>query len=325
MSVSVTFEYLREIVDESNVLCILTQALRYSEQNEDLVERCWTAIDNHTEQVVQTDEFVITDKSILEALVERDSLNIQEIDLFKAVNMWAEHQCKIHGLETDGCMKRSIIGEGIVAKIRFPVMEKTEFVSVVLDSNILLPHEAFDLTRCYYSASVSPRGFLTTKRIGGLKHCQRFHSVVNFGWIYYDKEEQDIYLRVDKDINVHGVRLFGSDGERQEVSLEVKDSSANVLAHKRGTFASIELQYKSARFYGVDVLFDQPVDIKQKIKYCVRISFSGSVNWCGENILNCVTCSGVTFRFLTNKQMKNSLKEPTNRSKSCFAILFTIT
>lgn len=171
-------------------------------------------------------------------------------------------------------------------------MEKTEFVSVVLDSNILLPHEAIDLTRCYYSQSVFPRRFLTTKRIGGLKHCQRFDSVVNFGWSHYDKKEQDIYLRVDKAINMHGVRLFGSDGEQQEVTLELRDSSSNVVfAHKKGTFASVQLQHKSTSFYGIDVLFDQSADLKQEVVYCVRVSFSGSVSWCGKNILNCVQCS----------------------------------
>ncbi|KAL9960891.1 hypothetical protein ACROYT_G034399 [Oculina patagonica] len=330
--VSQCFEYLRENVDESNVLCILTHALRYSEQNEDLVERCWAVIDNHTEQALQSDEFVTIDKSILDALVERDSLNIQEINLFKAVNKWAEHHCEMQGLVVDGCKKRNILGEGVVTKIRFPVMEKIEFVSVVLDSNILLPHEVIDLTRCYYSQSVFPRRFLTTKRIGGLKHCQRFDSVVNFGWSHYDKKEQDIYLRVDKAINMHGVRLFGSDGEQQEVTLELRDSSSNVVfAHKKGTFASVQLQHKSTSFYGIDVLFDQPAILKQKVVYCVRVSFSGSVSWCGENLLNDVQSSGVTFRFSTNKKMKDSSisidsTEPkkSKRMSMTVAVLFTV-
>ena len=319
------FEYLRENVDESNVLCILTHALRYSEQNKDLVERCWTVIDNHTEQAVQSDEFVTIDKSILEALVERDSLNIQEIELFKAVNIWAEYQCEMRGLVADGCMKRNVIGKGVVSKIRFPVMGKTEFASVVLDSDILLAHEAFDLTRCYYSPSVFPRGFLSTKRIGGLKHCQRFDSVVNFGWIHYDKEEQFFFLLVDKPINIHGVRLFGSGGERQEVTLDVRDFSANVVfAHKKGTFASIQLQYNSASFYGFDVLFDQPANLQEEIVYCVRVSITGSVSWCGENVLNPVQCSGVTFSFSTNNKMTKSLTAPTKYPKDCPAILFTL-
>ena len=304
--VSECLEYLREIVDESNAFCILGHASRYSEQNKDLVERCFEVIDDHTEQAIQSDEFVTIDRSILEALVQRDSLNIQEIYLFKAVNKWAEYQCGLKGLVADGCTKRDIIGEKVVTQIRFPVMEKSEFASVVLDSNILLPHEAFDLTKCYYLTSLSPRGLLSTKRIGGLKHCQRFASVSNFGWGHYDKMKHAVYLRVDKAIKMHGIRLFGSDGEQQNVTLEVRNSSGEVVyAHKKGTFASIQLQFKSTSFYGTDVLFDQPADLVQETVYCVRVSFSGSVSWRGENILKSVQCSGVTFRFSTNDEVKD--------------------
>lgn len=302
--VSECLEYLREIVDESNACCILGHVSRYSEQNKDLVERCFEVIDDHTEQAIQSDEFVTLDGSILEALVERDSLDIREIHLFEAVNKWAEYQCELKGLVADGCVKRDIIGEKIVTKIRFPVMEKSEFASVVLDSNILLPHEAFDLTRCYYSAFQFPRGFLSTKRIGGLKHCQRFGSVINFGWAHYDEMKHTVYLRVDKAIKMHGIRLFGSDGEQQNVTLEVQNSSGKVVyAHKKGTFASVQLQFKSASFYGIDVLFDQPADLVQETVYCVKVSFSGSLSWHGGKILKSVQCSGVTFRFSTNKKM----------------------
>ena len=305
--VSKCLEYLREIVDESNAFCILAHASRYSEQNKDLVENCWEVIDDHTEQAIKSDEFVKIDRSILEALVDRDCLNIQEINLFEAVNNWAEYQCKLKGLVADGCVKRDIIGENIVAKIRFPVMRKSEFVSVVLDCNILLPHEAFDLSRYYCLASQSPRGFVSTKRIGGLKHCQIFASVTNFGWVYHNEMKYTvIYVRVDKTIKMHGIRLFGSDGEQQNVILEVLNSSGKVvMAHKKGTFASVQLQFKSTIFYGIDVLLEQPAGLVQETVYCLRVSFSGSLSWCGENMLQSVQCSGVTFRFSTNEKMKD--------------------
>jgi len=318
--VSECLKYLREIVDESNALCILAHASRYSEQNKDLVKRCWEVIDEHTEQAIQSEEFVKIDRSILEALVDRDSLNIQEINLFEAVNKWAEYQCELKGLVADGCVKRSVIGEKVVTKIRFPVMKKLEFASVVLDSNILLPHEAFDLTRYYCLASQSPRGFLSTKRIGGLKHCQMFDSVINFGWAHYDEMKCTVYLRVDKAIKVHGIRLFGSDGEQQNVTLEVLNSTGNVvMAHKKGTIASVQLQFKSTHFYGSDVLFEQPADLVRETVYCLKVSFSGSILWHGEDMLQSVQCSGVTFRFSADEKMKKSALQ-----KEFPEILFTL-
>ena len=324
--VSACLKYLREIVDESNAFCILAHASRYSEQNKDLVESCWEVIDDHTEQVIKSDEFVKIDRSILEELVDRDSLNIQEINLFEAVSKWAEYQCKLKGLVADGCVKRDIIGENIVAKIRFPVMKKSEFVSVVLDSNILLLHEAFDLTRYHCLAPLSPRGFLSTKRIGGLKHCQMFTSVTNFGWAYHNEMKCTVYLRVDKAIKLHGIRLFGSDVEQQNVILEVLNSRGKVvMAHKKGKFASVQLQFKSTIFYGIDVLLEQPVDLVKETVYCLRVFFSGSLSWHGENMLQSVQCSGVTFTFSTNEKMKD-LPEPKSAKfqKEFPEILFTL-
>lgn len=323
--VSECLKYLRDIVDESNAFCILAHVSRYSEQNNDLVESCWDVIDDHTEQAIKSDEFVKIDRSILEALVDRDSLNIQEINLFEAVNKWAEHQCKLKGLVADGCVKRGIIGENVVAKIRFPVMKKSEFVSVVLDSNILLLHEAFDLTRYYCLPSLSPRGFLSTKRIGGLKHCQMFASVTNFGWAHHNEMKRTVYLRVDKAIKLHGVRLFGSDGEQHNVVLEVVNSSGRVvMAHKKGTFASVQLQFNSTIFYGIDVLLEQPVDLVQETVYFLRISFSGSLSWHGEKMLQSVQCSGVTFRFSSNEEMKDLPKPRSAFQKEFPEILFTL-
>lgn len=327
------FKYLHEIIDGSNALCILGHASRYSEQNQDLVERCWELIDDYTEQAIQSDEFVTIDRSILEALVKRDSLSIKEINLFEAVNKWAEYQCELKGLVADGCVKRDIIGEKIVSKIRFPVMEKSEFASAVLDSNILLPHEAFDLTGYYFSAFLSPRGFHSTKRIGGLKHCQMCASVINFGWAYHDEIKRTVYLCVDKAIKVHGIRLFGSDGEQQNVTLEVLNSRNVVYAHKKGTFASVQLQFNSTSFYGIDVLLEQPADLVQGTVYCLRVSFAGSISWRGEKMLKSVQCSGVTFRFSTTGKdlLKTNLLEPKGayfKQKECSEIfpeiLFTM-
>lgn len=202
-------------------------------------------------------------------------------------------------------------------------MDKTEFISVVLDSNILLPSEAFAVIKCFYSACVVAKGFQATRRIGGLRRCQRFDSVLKFGWSNKEGSTEDIYLCVDKDIKMHGVRICGSEGDQQEVVFEVRDSSVEVeYIQKRGTVSSVQLQYKSTRFYGADVLFDQPVDLKKEVVYCIRATFSGSVCWRGENSLEHVHCSGVTFRFSATKQM-NGLPRDCKIQREFLEILFT--
>ena len=73
------------------------------------------------------------------------TLNISEIELFKAANLWATKRCEEQGLSTDGSEKRRILGERIVKGIRFPVMTQHEFAAVALDCKILTPDEAFNI------------------------------------------------------------------------------------------------------------------------------------------------------------------------------------
>ena len=89
-------EYLTDNLDSSNVFSILPSAQRYEEKN--LVDRCWKAIDKQTEAAVKSDGFARIERSLLEALVERDTLNIPEVELFKGVVEWANKESGKRGL-----------------------------------------------------------------------------------------------------------------------------------------------------------------------------------------------------------------------------------
>ena len=64
-------------------------------------------------------------------------LNVREVELFKAVNRWAEKKIEEQGVTSDGNAKRRIIGEEILKEIRFPLMSQKEFAIFVIDTNIL--------------------------------------------------------------------------------------------------------------------------------------------------------------------------------------------
>lgn len=312
--VSKCYEYLRQIVEGSNVFCVLNHVLRCHQQDRLLIDRCWEIIDEQTQVAIQSDEFFTIERSLLEKLVQRDSLTVKEIELFRAVDKWALQQCERLGLVTNGATKRKLIGEGILSAIRFPVMGEEEFASVILASEVLVPHEVYDLVRHFFStSSTPPRGFLTIKRTGGLKHCQRFGSVVKFGWRAYGadhEKEHALCLSVDEAIKMQGVRIFSCNSEQHVVTLMVKDVSTNtLLAKKTGTFYSQLFQYKSVGFYGISILFDEPVTLEKDTNYLVTSSLSGSSSWRGENALEYVHCSGITFRFnkVTNEQFPEIL------------------
>ena len=158
-------KYLRDHLDASNVFNILPMAQKYEEK--ELNDRCWEVIDNQSQEATKSDGFTTIEHSLLEAVVSRDTLTINEIDLFKAVDLWATKNCGNQGLEANGEEKRRIVGETVVKAIRFPVMKLQEFASVVPDSKILTPDEVINFFK-FFSCPVvaAPEGFLNKKRSG---------------------------------------------------------------------------------------------------------------------------------------------------------------
>ena len=152
---------------KTGLLSILLDAQRYEEKN--LTNHCWKLIETQSEEAVKSEGFVTVERSVLEELVENNSLNIKEVELFKAVDCWAENECKKQGLVAEGSAKRRVLGERVVQGIRFPVMEQTEFADIVLDSEILTPKETNRLVKYFNSVLHDSVGFLETARTGGSK------------------------------------------------------------------------------------------------------------------------------------------------------------
>ncbi len=233
-------EYLQDNLDPSNVFSILPSAQKYEEK--DLVDQCWKVIDKQTEKVVKSEGFATMERSLLEAVVVRDTLTIEEIELFKAVDLWATKECERQGLAADGAIKRRIAGEEMIQGIRFPTMKQEDFASVVLDSEILKPKEIVSIIKHLSSVVSSPVEFPETKRSG---FCENIKRRCRFGSIskHFRRYGGDIYdavkFSLDKDIELQGVRLFGSENNSYFVELKLTDAtSGRVRVSKTGGFPS---------------------------------------------------------------------------------------
>ena len=288
-------KYLEENLDPSNVFSILPCAQKYDEKN--LVDRCWKVIDEKTEEAVKSDGFAITERSLLESVVERDTLHISEVDLFKAVMQWATKESEKQGLVADGKVQRKILGEKIVKGIRFPVMKNEEFASVVLDSKLLTLDEVSDMFK-WFAVKGAQVGFPVSKRgatmaSSGLERCFRFGSVVS-GW--RNNSQNLLHFSVNKDILLHGVYLFGSEGNDYTLDLTIfhLPNYASVQS-TNGTFSSVH--NKSKNYWGFDVLFDSPVSIIKDTKYGIGAVITGPDSFGGRNGKSHVESSGVTFKF----------------------------
>ncbi|XP_078361794.1 BTB/POZ domain-containing protein 6-like [Oculina patagonica] len=299
-------EYLQDNLDSSNVFSILPSARKYDEKN--LVDQSWKVIDKQTEEAVKSDGFATIERSLLEALVVRDTLTIEEIELFKAVDLWATKKCERQGLEEDGKVKRTILGEQIIKGIRFPTMKLEDFSSVVLLSDILTKNEIASIVKSLGSPASSPVEFSATKRrgfqfYGDLQRCCRFGSLFNSVWTDSSSNVDAISFSVDKDIVLHGVCLCGSGSNIYFVQLDIMDSKSKLISvSKTGQFTSELLQGENCNYYGFKVIFDKKkIVLKKNTKYDIRAKILASVPCFGVNGVRSVQCSGVAFSFMDSK------------------------
>ena len=288
-------EYLREHLEASNVFSILPQAQKFGDK--DLEERCWDVIEWHTEEAVTSDDFVTLERSIVESVVKRERLNVKEVDLFKAVDRWANRAVERQGLTPDGKVKRKVLGEEIVKAIRFPVMSYNEFASVVLDCCILTKGELIFLIKHYGDASLKcPLPFIHSPRSGLILHrCYRFASL-QFSWGNRGIGADALGVTVSKPIALHGVQHFGSEGGNYTVSLEVKDALSGLsLVKQTGTHSSEKDE--TNRYYGFVVKFNRPVYLEQDKPYEVVSLIEGPSSWRVGAGKNPVVVQGVQFSF----------------------------
>ena len=70
--------------------------------------------EQRTDKAVKTYSSVTILRAVLEILVERNTIRIEEAEFFKAVNFWATKECDRVGLEPVGDTERRVLDEPIV-------------------------------------------------------------------------------------------------------------------------------------------------------------------------------------------------------------------
>ena len=295
-------DFLGKNLDASNVFHVLPEAQTYEEKN--LVDKCWEVIDEHGDEAMKSDAFTTIEKSLLEELVERESLNVTEVELFKAVDCWARRECEKKNLAVEGSVKRKILGERVVANIRFPVMEQKEFAEVVLDCEILTPKEAYDIMKYFNGVLPNPVGFLETKRSGRNSRISMY-TALRFGLKdpagHGDLFSRDhMRLSVNETIELRAVRLFGSENNEYKVSLEVADINYHFLASMTDIFTSMPMQSDMGYYHGIRVIFNPSLTLQADTKYFFNATLEGPPTWYGEDAVSYIEHDDLTISFFND-------------------------
>ena len=293
-------EFLLKLLSADNVFSVLPTADMYEEAS--LVEKCWEMVDENTEDAMNSEAFLDITHEMLCSFLERDTLSACEVDIFQAVDRWAEHQCKKQQREVNGEEKRKILGDA-VNLIRFPLMKEQEFASLVPKTKVLPKEDALEVLLYFNNAIESPLKFSNVPRRGSnsdIKRVMRFKTV-KYCW-YSGGTPQSVAFSVNRNLIIHGVRLFGSEGVTFKVTVGI---------YSKGTWSvpDIKLTEEVGKFktdkeitdgyYGFDVLFKEPVPVKKNETYEIRAVLSGLFSYCGNQGQAHVTDNGICFSFST--------------------------
>ncbi|PFX32680.1 BTB/POZ domain-containing protein 6 [Stylophora pistillata] len=141
-------EFQDRAMEPLNAFGIVPHARKLN--HEKLERSCWEVIDYNAKEIMDDNSFSELSHELLLDVVKRSSLRIDEVSLFKAVDRWATKRCADETMAVDGASKRSLLGEELLRKIRFPVMSPQEFSDAVIPSD-----EIIDVLKQFSSVSIS--------------------------------------------------------------------------------------------------------------------------------------------------------------------------
>ena len=228
----------------NNVLTALHVACRFEE--EVMQQKCIDFICPNAEKVLETDTLLELDLETLAILLKEENLRVREIELFKAVDKWCEHQLKLQdssSSDIDKFEKRKLLGDAVYL-IRFPAMNVTDFADNCIDSGCLTPKECCDIFRMLarpktttaddndigeppkkeakvqrfiskkrrgnFSVSTVPRLNNFLRKIIPYSEFDKDKLIKKRSWNYGRGEADGLAFSVDKPIELWGVTLFGS-------------------------------------------------------------------------------------------------------------------
>ena len=135
--------FLSNRIGKNDVLLVLQQAIKFTENK--LKGKCLQLIRPLAWEVISTDEFLSLDIETLKVILSQDQLNVSEVKLFRAVDLWCEKRLKeMDETKRTSETKRSILGDAVFL-VRFPTMGSIEFADNCAYSGLLTSDECRDI------------------------------------------------------------------------------------------------------------------------------------------------------------------------------------
>ena len=265
---------LEASIKSDNVFTVLEQATQFDEKK--LEAKCWDIISKETLKCLMSEAFCSIKFHTLNTLLKKRSLEVKEVDLFKAVLKWVDRECarQAINIEEDKAVRRRVLGDSVY-DIHFLQMPQKDFAKYVTSTGILTEMEIISLFHSFSGLEVAGSKWKKERRrqpntVG----CSRFDlRKLGTGWGYNGSDSDALILTVNKAVLFHGVRLFGSSNSRQyEVKFTIK--SENVT----GTYTSAQ---DDDGVWSYDIMLPEPISIKQDERFTILATIKGPSSYWG--------------------------------------------
>ena len=298
-------------INAKSVLVVLSSVEKMEDAH--LIGVCWKHVDTRVETILQSspDSFLEDNKRLV-SILKRDTLEVKEVEVFQAVNRWAESICTKRGITPSGKEKRKIIGEEILTLIRFPLMPEKVFAEHVTESKILTETEIIQMFM-YFNLKRNPGEFSCIPRCLNSKtvrRCKRFSGVTTCVHKWKSPCECDdsdfidsISFTVNIPIALGGICLLGTKGRKYEIKLKL---NGEIVLEDPCLTAEKGLRSPFAVF---DIIFGQCYLLNPD-EQCVLVAFIKGPR-CAYGTLRKeeeVVCENVSFRFDFTEDDRKGIK-----------------
>jgi hypothetical protein len=292
------FEYFDANFAAENVFILFQQAIQFVENK--LEEKCWDFIDLNTSEAVASDGFCDINQATLVELVKRKPLNVEEVDLFKAVLKWSEAECSRKGIEANAKNKRAAMGN-VIYEIRFASMTLQDFAQNASQSGILTLEEMVlfyeKLGRVERTSEIWNMSETRAKE-DILVRCDIFDIYLKdneFDSLFGESTWEDaLGISFSKPVKFHGVRLLGNKQKEYNVKLEVSSRIIEKKFHSEQDNRGIRA--------GFDVMLPVPIKVQANVPVHLKATITGNpCSYLGAGVKKTVETNGITINFETKE------------------------
>jgi len=296
----VCVKYLETSLSARNACLLLSQSRLFEEPQ--LMQRCWDVIDAQAEIALLSEGFTDIDFHTFQTILNRETLNCNELIVFQAASTWAGAEAARRGLEITPQLQREILGPAMYL-LRFPAMNVEQFADSVAQSGMLSLQETTDIF-LNFTAKQKPVLQYPVKQRVGLKPqiCHRFQSSAyrSNQWRYRGRCDS-IQFCVDRRIFIVGFGLYGSSNGSADYTVRIElKHGGKILATNSQNF------YSDGSSNTFHVFFDHPVQVEADKSYTASAVLDGAeLSYFGQEGLSEVVVHRVTFQFQCSSESTN--------------------